>query len=309
MPRPPRRRVDGVLLLDKPTGITSNASLLRVRRRYNADKAGHTGTLDPLASGLLPICFGEATKFARFLLDAPKRYTATVRFGITTTTQDAEGDVVATCPVDIARDALVAALRKRTGRQSQIPPAHSALKLAGRPYYAYARAGIDIPRAPREIDISSVELVGWQPPDAVVDIRCSKGTYVRTFAADLGADLGCGAHLLSLRRTSTGTFDIADAVSLSIIETMNDDALLSRLLPIEALLAGVERLDLGEKQAAALVHGQRPNVSAKRGTFKAYGPNGRFVGIAEVVDGRLCALRLVRPMLADTPGELVLPAQ
>jgi tRNA pseudouridine55 synthase len=304
-----RRRVDGVLLLDKPTGITSNAALLRVRRVYNAEKAGHTGTLDPLASGLLPICLGEATKFARFLLDASKRYTATVRFGVTTTTQDAEGEVVATRPVEIEGDALVSALRKRIGRQDQIPPAHSALKLAGRPYYAYARAGIDIPRAPREIEIQSVELVSWRPPDAVIDILCSKGTYVRTFAADLGAGLGCGAHLLMLRRTSTGAFDVADAVPLATIETMDGDALMSRLLSIEALLAGIERLDLGENDAAALAHGQRPIASAQRGTYRVHGPNGRFVGLAEVVDGRLCPLRLVRPAVSETPGELVPRAQ
>ena len=308
-PRRERRRIDGVLLLDKPPGITSNAALLRVRRLYRADKAGHTGTLDPLASGLLPICLGEATKFARFLLDAPKRYTATIRFGVTTTTLDAEGEVVAARPVDISQEVLVAGLRKRIGRQSQIPPAHSALKLAGRPYYAYARDGIDIPRAPREIEIVSVGLVTWQAPDAVIDVQCSKGTYVRTFAADLGEDLGCGAHLLGLRRTSTGAFDVADALPLSTLEELPDAARLSRLLPVEALLCEVERLDVGTKEAVALAHGQRPTVAAERGTYRIYAPDSRFVGLAEAVDGRLCALRLVRSAAPGAPDPLVLRAQ
>src|SRR6185437_6670500 len=184
--RTPRRHVDGVLLLDKPPGITSNAALMRVKRLYRADKAGHTGTLDPLASGLLPVCFGAATRFAGFLLDAPKRYVATVRFGVTTTTLDAEGGVVATRAVSFDRAALLDALQRFVGRQMQQPPAHAALKFEGRPYYDYARKGLDIPRATREVTIEALQLIEWNAPDATLDVACSKGTYVRALAADLG---------------------------------------------------------------------------------------------------------------------------
>ena len=169
-----------MLLLDKPRGLTSNAALLRAKRLYNAEKAGHTGTLDPLASGLLPVCFGVATRFAQFLLDAPKRYVATIRFGATTTTQDAEGAVTATKPVAFTRRDLEAALRRFTGAITQTPPAHSALKFEGRPHYEYARRGIDVPRAPREVTIHALELLDWTRPDATVVVACSKGlTFAR----------------------------------------------------------------------------------------------------------------------------------
>ena len=288
-----RRRVDGVLLLDKPAGITSNAALARVKRLYEAAKAGHTGTLDPLASGLLPICFGEATKFAGFLLDAPKRYVATVRFGITTSTLDAEGDIVATRPVEFGIDALRDALCRFVGPQLQTPPAHSALKLGGRPYYEYARAGVDIPRAQREIVIASLDLVEWQPPDARIDVECSKGTYVRALADDLGRAMGCGAHLSALRRTHTGSFAIDAASSLADVERMDAAARMALLLPVDAPLAAIERLDLDDSVAAALAHGQHPQTAAPAGCYRVYGPNGRFAGVAEVASGQLAAIRLV----------------
>jgi len=288
-----RRRVDGVLLLDKPRGITSNGALARVKHLYAAEKAGHTGTLDPLASGLLPICFGEATKFAGFLLDAPKRYVATVRFGVTTSTLDAEGDIVATHPVDFGVDALRDALRGFVGPQLQTPPAHSALKLGGRPYYEYARAGIDIPRAPREVVIASMELLDWQPPDAVIDVECSKGTYVRTLADDVGRAMGCGAHLFALRRTRTGTFAIDAASSLAAVERMDDASRMALLLPVDAPLAAIARLDLDDAVAAALAYGQRPCTVAPAGRYRVYGPDGRFAGVAEVASGQLAAIRLV----------------
>ena len=214
------RRIDGVLLLDKPSGITSNAALLRARRLYNAEKAGHTGTLDPLASGLLPLCFGEATKFAQFLLDAPKRYRATIRFGVTTETQDAEGDVVEMRPIAFDTVALEEALRRFIGPQMQVPPAHSALKHQGRPHYAYARAGIEVARKPREITIHALQMIEWKAPDATLDVECSKGTYVRALAADMGETLGCGAHLAGLRRTASGGFELANAVTLDALDTM-----------------------------------------------------------------------------------------
>ena len=282
-----------MLLLDKPSGITSNGALMRVKRLYNAQKAGHTGTLDPLASGLLPICFGVATRFAQFLLDAPKRYVATVRFGTVTTTQDAEGEIVASQPVVIDIDRLRAALERRVGAQMQLPPAHCALKRDGRPYYEYARAGIAIPRAPREIEIRALSLCGWKSPDAVIDVACSKGTYVRALAADLGDDLGCGAHLAALRRTATGPFDIAAAVTLEELERSEEGIRMARLLPIDSPLAGMRRLEVDEVTARALAHGQQPDVAAVPGRYAVHAPDGRFAGMAEVASGRLVALRLV----------------
>jgi tRNA pseudouridine55 synthase len=291
--RPPRRRVDGVLLLDKPRGFTSNAALQRVKRLFNADKAGHTGTLDPLASGLLPICFGDATRFAQFLLDAPKRYLATLRFGVTTTTLDAEGDVVATRNVDFDRDALEAALARFVGLQMQTPPAHSALKFEGRPHYDYARRGIDVPRTPREITIHALELLDWTPPEATLAVSCSKGTYVRTLAADVGDALGCGAHLAALRRTRTGPFDLATASTLDALEREDETTRDARLLPIDAPLAALPRLDVAPQIAALLACGQRPGIAAAGGRYRIYAPGERFVGVADVESQRLVALRLV----------------
>jgi tRNA pseudouridine55 synthase len=290
--RPPRRQVDGVLLLDKPPGLTSNGALMRVKRLYNAEKAGHTGTLDPLASGLLPICFGVATRFAQFLLDAHKRYVATVRFGITTTTQDADGDVVGSRPVDIDRDALVALLPRFTGRLMQVPPAHSALKLAGKPYYDYARRGIDIPRAPREVWIHRLKLVAWNAPDATFDVECSKGTYVRALAADMGEALGCGAHLIALRRTASGGFSVENAMTLESIDAIDDEARTRLLLPTSALVAHLPRLDIDAATASAYLHGQAipaataaPCDGAEAAPVLAvFGPDG-LLGVAEVHDG------------------------
>ena len=250
-----RRRVDGVLLLDKPPGLSSNAALQRARRAYDAEKGGHTGTLDPLASGLLPLCFGEATKFAQFLLDATKRYTATVRFGVTTTTGDAEGDVIETRPVALARCDIEPALAAFTGRLTQIPPAHSALKFEGRNLYEYARAGIDVPRPPREIDISHLALLAWNAPDAVLDVACSKGTYIRVLAEDIGRALGCGAHLAGLRRTATGGFGIDAAVTLEAVEAMDDATRNSMLLPVSTLLRDLPLLQLAVADAARFRQG------------------------------------------------------
>jgi len=288
-----RRRIDGVLLLDKPTGITSNAALMRVKRLYAAAKAGHTGTLDPLASGLLPICFGGATRFAQFLLDAPKRYVATLRFGITTTTQDAEGDVVATRKVAFAREALEATLARFVGVQMQTPPAHSALKFEGRPRYDYARRGIDVPSVPREVVVHALRLLDWHAPDATIDVECSKGTYVRALAADVGEALGCGAHLAALRRTRTGPFDVVAASPLDALEREEDAARDARLLPIDAPLAALPRLDVEGQVAHLLACGQRPGIAAAACRYRIYAPGERFVGVADVESQRLVALRLV----------------
>src|SRR5579864_3343621 len=296
--RLPRRPVDGVLLLDKPAGVTSNGALMRVKRLYNAEKAGHTGTLDPLASGLLPICFGAATRFAQFLLDASKRYTAIVRFGVTTTTLDAEGDVVASRPVTFDRDALLGALARFTGPRTQIPPAHSALKFKGRPYYDYARKGIDFPRAPREITIHSLELTEWNAPDAILDVECSKGTYIRVLADELGEALGCGAHLAALRRTGSGGFGVRDAVSLDALHSMDAEALQRCLQSIDAPLASMQRLDVDVDTSTALVQGRRPATTTHDGTYRVY-ESARFLGVAESIAGRLQVARLVPAPLAS----------
>ncbi|MET0918318.1 MAG: tRNA pseudouridine(55) synthase TruB [Burkholderiales bacterium] len=293
--RPPLQRVDGVLLLDKPTGLSSNAALQRARRAFNAEKAGHTGTLDPLASGLLPLCFGEATKFARFLLDADKRYTATVRFGTTTTTQDAEGEVVATAPVTLDRAAIEAALAAFRGVIRQVPPAYSALKHQGRSHYEYARAGIDVPRAAREVRISSLKLTAWNPPDAILDVECSKGTYIRTLAADLGDALGCGAHLAALRREATGGFSIGDAVALDALEAQAPEARALALLPVDTLLAELPRLAVDAADAQRLRDGRAIGpVAGAPECCRAYAPDGTLLGVIAREGDMLTPQRMAR---------------
>jgi tRNA pseudouridine55 synthase len=287
MDRPRRawRRVDGVLLLDKPSGLSSNAALQRARRALQAEKGGHTGTLDPLASGLLPLCLGEATKFAQFLLDADKAYRATVRFGVVTDTLDAEGRVLATHAVALDARDITAWLASMTGAQLQRPPAHSALKFRGRAYYDYARAGEDIAREPRPVTISRLALVAWEPPDAVIDVTCSKGTYVRVIAADLGERAGCGAHLAGLRRTHTGGFAVADAVPLAALEAMSPEEAARHLLAMDVLVAHLPRAELDEAAAAAFLHGRAVAVAvAAEGPHAVFG-EGRLIGVADVAQG------------------------
>src|SRR5512135_1204519 len=291
--RPPRRRIDGVLLLDKPAGITSNAALGQAKRLYNAEKAGHTGTLDPLASGLLPVCFGEATKFAQLLLDAPKRYRATLRFGTTTTTQDAEGEIVATRPASFDATALDRTLTRFTGRQLQVPPAHSALKFQGRPYYEYARSGVDIPRAAREIVIHALTLVEWRAPDAVVDVLCSKGTYVRALAADLGEALGGGAHLAALRRTASGGFDIRDAHTIEALAAMDGSRRDDCLLPPSALTAQLPGLDVDPATARRFLQGVAIIAPAQARGIVAVYASGALLGIADAAEGRARPRRVI----------------
>jgi tRNA pseudouridine55 synthase len=278
-----RRRVDGVLLLDKPSGLSSNAALQRARRAFDAEKAGHTGTLDPLASGLLPLCFGEATKFAQFLLDATKRYTATVRFGITTTTGDAEGDVLETRPVTLAHSDVEAVLPDFTGRLSQVPPAYSALKFEGRSHYEYARAGIDVPRPPRDIEILEISLLEWNAPDAVLDVTCTKGTYIRVLGEDIGRALGCGAHLAGLRRTATGGFGIADAVTLERLEAMSAAEREAVLLPAATMLRDLPSLALATPEAARFRQGAAVPAPGSADGACAVFDGGVLLGVADVV--------------------------
>ena len=293
--RPPRRRVDGVLLLDKPGGLSSNAALQRAKRAFAAAKAGHTGTLDPLATGLLPLCFGDATKFAQAVLDAPKEYVATVRFGAATTTGDAEGETVRTCAVAFSRPELASALVRFVGPLLQTPPAFAALKFQGRNYYEYARAGIDIPRAPRAIEIGAIELLEWSPPQAMLRVACSKGTYLRVLAEDIAVAVGSCAHLVALRRTVSGPFGLAAAVTLEALEAMDDGARDALLLPSDAPLSGLPRLDVDAATERDLAAGRLGRSSpAMSGKCRCYGPQGRFLGVVEASAGALRSVRLAR---------------
>ncbi len=297
--RAARRRLDGVLLLDKPPGLSSNRALQVARRLYQAEKAGHTGTLDPLATGLLPLCFGEATKFSGELLNADKRYVATVQLGVITDTADAEGAVLQRLSVNLGRADLVAALAAFVGMIDQVPPMYSALKRDGKPLYEYARAGIELERKPRRIEIHELRLL-----DAVDDlaggrfdleVRCSKGTYVRTLAADIGERLGCGAHLAALRRTGIGMLDIAQAHSLTLLEGLATEARDALLLPPDCLLSGLSEVRLDATAAFRLRHGQAVRWSGEEGRrSRVYDPEHGFIGVCrQDADGWLQPLRLV----------------
>jgi tRNA pseudouridine55 synthase len=298
--RLPRRVLHGVLLLDKPLGLTSNDALQRVRRLLRAEKAGHTGTLDPLATGLLPLCFGAATKFAQISLEADKRYLATLRLGRTTTTGDAEGDLLREHPVTVDRARIEAACRALTGAIHQVPPMHSALKHQGRALYEYAREGVEIERAEREVTIHAIDIVAWNAAsrdELTLDVRCSKGTYIRTLAEDLGEALGCGAHLSALRRTASGAFTVAGAITLEALQAMSEAEREARLLAPDQLLEGwpTVRLDAGE--AARFLTGLRRRVTEPdREHVRVFGPEpGALLGSGHVHAGELIADRLLSP--------------
>lgn len=293
--RLPRLKVDGVLLLDKPSGITSNAALQRVRRAFNAAKAGHTGTLDPLASGLLPVCLGEATKFSQTLLDADKAYLATLRLGVRTTTGDAEGSVVETRPVSVSSEDLEAACMSLRGVIDQVPPMYSALKVAGRPLYDYARSGVELERKSRSVVIRRLDIVAFEHDRVSIAVDCSKGTYIRVLAEDLGHALGCGAHLVELRRTRIGPFALERAVALDAVEQDPDRP--AALLPVDALLEDWQVLDLEQGEAERFMHGQRIRLEgvacdSRARRCRVYG-QGRFLGAGELAEGVISPLRLV----------------
>jgi tRNA pseudouridine55 synthase len=256
-PRIARRALDGVLLLDKGLGLTSNDALVRAKRLFLAQKAGHTGTLDPLASGLLPLCFGEATKFSQDLLEADKTYEATMRLGIRTTTGDAEGEVLETRPVQAGVPDIQAAFARFRGPISQVPPMHSALKRDGKPLYEYARAGQVVERAPRDVTIHLLELLGAALPDVTFRVICSKGTYIRTLAEDIGAALDCGAHLVALRRTGVGALTLERAVTLEALEAMQASERDACLAPVDALLSTFVPVYLSVEAARRFQQGQR----------------------------------------------------
>lgn len=296
-----RRQVHGVLVLDKPRGFSSNAALQKVRWLLNAEKAGHTGSLDPLATGVLPLCIGEATKFSQYLLDADKGYSTVAQLGVTTTTGDAEGEVLERRAVAVDEAAIQAALPAFRGQIEQIPPMYSALKRDGQPLYKLARAGEVVEREPRSVTIARLELLALQEDRATLEVACSKGTYVRTLVEDLGALLGCGAHVAELRRTQAGPFGLAQAISLEELEAVHAEggsAALDRfLLPVDSGLEHWPLVQLTQHSAYYWLHGQpvRAANAPKFGLMRVQDDQGRFIGIGEIDDeGQVAPRRLIR---------------
>ena len=293
-----RRPVHGVLLLDKPLGWSSNQALQKAKWLLRAEKAGHTGTLDPLATGLLPLCFGAATKFSQVSLDADKAYLATLGLGRRTSTGDLEGEVLQERPVNIDRALIEQVLQRFTGPIAQVPPMHSALKKDGRALYEYARAGLEVERAARQVTIHAIDIIDWQDASLVINVSCSKGTYIRTLAEDIGEALGCGAHLTGLRRTGSGPLGLAGAVTLADLEAMDEADRLARLLPADTLLADWPSLALDTAEAGRFLTGLRRRVEhADAPAVKVYGPEpGAFLGSAHIMSGELIADRLLSPL-------------
>lgn len=297
--KPVRRRLDGVLLLDKSLGISSNRALQVARRLFNAEKAGHTGTLDPLATGLLPVCFGDATKFSGELLGANKCYMGTAQLGVSTDTADAEGKVLTRRAVVVSRRDVEEAVAAFVGDIDQVPPMYSALKRFGKPLYEYARAGVEVERTSRRITIYEARLLDLDASLAneriVLEVRCSKGTYVRTLVSDIGEHLTCGAHLAALRRTEIGKFSVEQATSLEVLEAMTAEQRDALLLPPDALLSALTEARLGEADAAKLRQGQAVRWSGMEGTrLRVYDAENRFMGVCTLVaDGWLKPQRLV----------------
>ena len=254
-PKKIRDLVDGVLLLDKPVGLSSNDALIKAKRFMNAKKAGHTGTLDPFATGLLPLCFGEATKFSQDLLEADKTYLTTVHLGITTNTGDTEGDTIATHEVNVTREQIDAVLPQFRGPIMQVPPMYSALKRDGKAYYEYAREGITLEREARPVTILALEFVDYDAPFLKLSVTCSKGTYIRVLGEDIGNALGCGAHLNALRRTKVGALSMDGMVTLDVIGA--HPAPLQLLAPVDALLSSFPALELTAELAKRFLQGQR----------------------------------------------------
>lgn len=292
------KRVDGVLLLDKPIGLSSNDALQKARRLFSAAKGGHTGTLDPLATGLLPLCFGEATKFSADLLDADKTYEAVLKLGVTTDSGDAEGAITATATVNVSAEDVLKALPGFTGNIQQIPPMHSALKRDGRPLYELARQGIEVEREPRAVTIHALEVLAFAGDSLTLRVACSKGTYIRVLAADLGAVLGCGAHLAALRRTVVGDLSLQGSVTLAELAALDESERWAYLQPVDALLHTLPVLSVEGEAAMRFRHGNPIDLpSGLDGKIRVY-EGSRLIGIGEPgQSGRLWPKRLVQ--LAD----------
>ena len=296
-----RRAVSGILILDKPRGFSSNAALQKVRWLLNAEKAGHTGSLDPLATGVLPLCFGEATKFSQYLLDAEKGYDTVMHLGVTTSTGDAEGEILERREVTAGREQLEALLPRFRGTIQQVPPMYSALKRDGQPLYKLARAGEVVEREARSVTIDRLELTRFDPPFADLSVSCSKGTYIRSLVEDLGQALGCGAHVAELRRTQAGPFVLAQAISLDTLIAAHEqggaEALDAFLLPVDSGLEHWPVVQLSAHSAYYWLHGQPVRVPElpKFGMLRVRDEHDRFIGIGEVDDeGRLAPRRLIR---------------
>lgn len=311
-PKSPQRRivrriVDGVLLLDKPQGLSSNHALQAARRLLNAAKAGHTGTLDPMATGLLPLTFGEATKFSQMLLDADKTYEAVVQLGVETDSGDAEGRVVATHPVAVTEAAVVEVLSRFRGDIEQVPPMYSALKRDGKALYEYAREGVELEREARRVTIHALELLAFDGDRFGIRVACSKGTYIRTLAMDIGAALGCGAHLETLRRTGSGGLTLDGALTLDRLEAMDEAQRDACLRPADALLGDCPVVRLAAEDAARFLSGMRRRLPlADAECVRVYGPvpnavpggpnDGAFLGAGHIEAGELISTRLLSPV-------------
>jgi len=316
-----RERIDGVLLIDKPVGLSSNDALMCARRLLNARKAGHGGTLDPMASGLLPLAFGEATKFAGDALAADKAYVAELTLGIVTEGGDSEGGIVRREPVSVDEAVIRAAVREFVGEIEQVPPMHSALKRDGRPLYEYARAGLSVERESRQVTVRSIDVLAVEPVPGVargepgslrvrLRVVCSKGTYVRTLAGDIGVRLGCGAYLSALRRERVGALRVEDAISLERLEAMTATERTACLAPVDFLLAGLQKAELDDVHARRFLHGQRLRVApagarmrdgAREERVRVY-CRGALLGVATLEDGVLVPARLVvgaQPLTAN----------
>jgi tRNA pseudouridine55 synthase len=288
--------VHGVLLLDKPAGMSSNDALVKAKRLLNAEKAGHTGTLDPFATGLLPLCFGEATKFAQDLLDADKTYEATVRLGETTETGDTEGDVLESRPVDTSPAQVEEVLARFRGPILQVPPMYSALKRDGKPLYEYARAGVTLEREARPVTIHALELLEFAPPLLKLRVTCSKGTYIRVLGEDIGRALGCGAHLTALRRTGIDTLELSGAITLEALAEHPEAERAPGLLPVDALLSKFPRVELDEELTRRFRQGQRIALNragieapCQEGRVRVYGHDSALLGTAQLTHGALLA--------------------
>ncbi len=297
-----KRVVSGLLLLDKPAGYSSNHALQKVKRLFRAEKAGHTGTLDPFATGLLPICLGEATKFSSYGLEGDKCYDATLKLGITTTTGDIEGEILTRHDVTLSRSDIDRVLPRFRGTISQIPPIYSALKVAGKPMYDYARKGIDVERKAREVEIKRLACVEFAGDELVIDVSCSKGTYIRTLAEDIGAALGCGAHLTALRRTASVALTIEQANTLEQLEALTEIERDARLLPVDTLLQGIPCIMLESRIGTRLRQGQAQEAHSDwlPGMVRVYDLNSVFIGLCEITTARqLKVKRLVAEHVAS----------
>jgi tRNA pseudouridine55 synthase len=292
-----KRNISGVLLLDKPLGFSSNQALQKVKWLFQAAKAGHTGTLDPLATGLLPICLGEATKFAQYVTDADKTYIATMKLGATTTTGDAEGEVLTTAQVSVNQVQLEAACQHFLGEIAQVPPMYSALKHEGKALYEYARNGVDIERQARFIKISNIQVNQFETDVANITVTCSKGTYIRTLAEDIGKVLGCGAHLIGLRRTETAGYFLPHAVTIEQLEVLSIEARDALLLSVDSAIKHAPKIALNHDAAFYLMQGQAVWQSGKipQGDLRLYDEKNQFLGLGFVQDdGKIAPKRLIQ---------------